>query len=122
MVNQEILGGLRSSVNRGESLQKVMATFYNAGYKKEEIEESARALHQEQLQKPKIPETPQVETKEKTKTKFLPPKKPVPKISSYGTEKPMKKQKKKGSKGLLIAIVSAAIIFIGLLIAFLISS
>lgn len=45
MVNEEIIGGLVSALSRGESLQKAMMTFYNAGYKKEEIEESAKAVY-----------------------------------------------------------------------------
>ncbi|MEK6824122.1 MAG: hypothetical protein AABY06_03745 [Nanoarchaeota archaeon] len=39
MVNEEILGGLRHALNRGESLEKAMISFYNAGYRKDEIEE-----------------------------------------------------------------------------------
>ena len=46
MVNEEILGGLKSAINRGESLKRAMMTFYNAGYKKEEIEEAARVLNE----------------------------------------------------------------------------
>ena len=45
MVREEILEGLRASVIRGEPLRKAMMTFYNAGYKKQEIEEAARALN-----------------------------------------------------------------------------
>jgi hypothetical protein len=41
MVNQEILGGLIAALERGESLKKSMMSMYNAGYKKEEIEEAA---------------------------------------------------------------------------------
>jgi hypothetical protein len=43
MVNQEILGGLISALERGESLKKAMMSMYSAGYKKEEIEEAAMA-------------------------------------------------------------------------------
>ncbi len=43
-MNEEILGGLKSALERGESLQRAMMTFFNAGYNKEEIEEAARAL------------------------------------------------------------------------------
>jgi len=46
MVNEEILGGLKSAINRGESLKRAMMTFYNAGYKKEEIEEAARVFNE----------------------------------------------------------------------------
>lgn len=45
MVNEEIVGGLISALSRGEPLQKAMMTFYNAGYKKEEIEESAKFVY-----------------------------------------------------------------------------
>ena len=44
MVNEEIIGGLKSSIAKGESLKQAMISFYNSGYKKEEIEEAARAL------------------------------------------------------------------------------
>lgn len=47
MVNEEIIGGLLSALSRGESLQKGMMSFYNAGYKKEEIEDSAREIYRQ---------------------------------------------------------------------------
>ena len=49
MVNEEILGGLRSALNREESLKKAMMSFYDAGYKKEDIEVAARALQEEKF-------------------------------------------------------------------------
>ena len=112
MPNQEILGGLRHSLNRGESLEKAMLSFYNAGYKKEEIEEAARFV-----QSGGIP----ISTKE---TKLIPVQlNPQPKISSYGQEKPKKLNPvKRAAKGLVIAIITAAIILVGLLIAFLVTT
>lgn len=44
MVNEDILRGLEGGMARGETLEQAMYSFYNAGYKKEEIEEAARAL------------------------------------------------------------------------------
>lgn len=44
MVNDELLEGLKSALERGQSLQMAMMTFFNSGYKKEEIEEAARFL------------------------------------------------------------------------------
>lgn len=44
MVNQDILGGLRNAVSHGESLQSAMQSFYNAGYKKEDIYEAAKIV------------------------------------------------------------------------------
>ena len=41
MVKEELMEGLRLAVLKGESLEHAMATFYNAGYKKEDIEEAA---------------------------------------------------------------------------------
>jgi hypothetical protein len=41
-----LLGGLESALARGQPLQKAMASFYNAGYEKVEIEEAARKFQQ----------------------------------------------------------------------------
>ena len=50
MVRGDIIGGLKVSLARGESLQRAMQSFYNAGYKKEDIENAARTLKQEGFQ------------------------------------------------------------------------
>jgi len=50
MVNEEIFAGLKVALFRGETLQQAMMASYNAGYKKEEIEEAARALQMQQFQ------------------------------------------------------------------------
>ncbi|MCL5730107.1 MAG: hypothetical protein M1165_00890 [Candidatus Pacearchaeota archaeon] len=47
MVNDDILGGLKSALSRGYSLEKAMLSFFNAGYKREEIEEAAKTLQME---------------------------------------------------------------------------
>lgn len=44
-VNEEIVGGLMSALSRGEGLEKAMMTFYNAGYEKDEIEDSAKDVY-----------------------------------------------------------------------------
>ena len=113
MPNQEILGGLRAAINRGESLEKVMTSFYNAGYKKEEIEESAKFIQQEGAHFSVAQET-----------KLMPIQlNPRSKISSYGQEKFKKTNPvKKTAKGLIIAIIIVAIIFVGLLITFLLTT
>ena len=112
MVNQEILGGLRLVLNRGESLEKAMLSFYNAGYRKEEIEEAAQFLQNpEQIQQTKQSETPNTAMKPLSK-----------KVSYYNTENPKSNLIKKTGKWLLTAIIIAAIIFVGLLIAFLVTT
>jgi hypothetical protein len=50
MIDEEILGGLKSAIARGESLEKAMMTFYNAGYPKVKIEEAARTLQMHERQ------------------------------------------------------------------------
>lgn len=44
MVNEEIYNGLKAGLERGESLKKATMTFFNSGYKKEEISEAAKLL------------------------------------------------------------------------------
>ena len=58
MINLEILQGLKYALSKRESLQSAMQSFYNSGYKKEEIEEAARALQLEMLQIQNVQQTP----------------------------------------------------------------
>jgi len=44
MPKEDILEGLKLSVQQGHSLQEAMQSFYNAGYAKEDIENAAREL------------------------------------------------------------------------------
>jgi len=90
MVNEEILGGLRLAISKGESLKKAMMTFFNAGYKREEIEEAARALQTQKIEK----EIPQEKPMPSAKSQFKKPiikRKPVQKISAYGEPPEIKK-------------------------------
>lgn len=43
LTNQEILGGIKAAIARGEELKDAMMTFYQAGYDKTEIEEAAKS-------------------------------------------------------------------------------
>jgi len=44
MVNQEIIGGLKNALDRGESLEKAAQSFVNAGYNPNEIKEAVSQL------------------------------------------------------------------------------
>lgn len=66
-MENDILEGLKNALVKGNTLKQAMMSFYNAGYKKEEIEEAARALYPPQLspppssqpsQKPSVPQKP----------------------------------------------------------------
>lgn len=48
MAKREIVEGLRAAVGKGEPLRKAMMSFFNAGYTKKEIEESAREMQKPQ--------------------------------------------------------------------------
>jgi len=88
MINTEILGGLKLAVSKGESLKQAMMSFYNAGYKKEEIEEAARNLQKENFEQQEIQQQkPEQPTKKPLKQK---PQKIMQKVSTYGT--PMRTQ------------------------------
>ena len=58
MVREDILSGLKSAVSKGETLKQAMMSFYNAGYKKAEIEEAAKAVQNPTL----VPLTPIIQT------------------------------------------------------------
>ena len=131
MVNEEILNGLKSALERGESLRRAMMTFFNAGYKREEIEEAARLLvkppieiQQEMpaVQKEQIPlqEPPQ---------KVSVPEQATQKVSSYGEQVPAQQvsmpvpkasnyeQKNSKEKVMIIILISSLVFLICLLIA-----
>ncbi len=54
MAREDILGGLKSALMRGYSLKDAMISFYNAGYSKEDIEESARTLQYQMVEHPEL--------------------------------------------------------------------
>ena len=98
MVNEGILRGLKLALSKGESLKQAMMTFYNAGYKKEEIEEAAGTLQKENnetaVQKKTIEPSAQKPFKKYSKPKKQ-SKVPVQKISSYGESTKMQPPLKK---------------------------
>ena len=88
MVREDILGGLKSAISRGESLKQAMITFYNAGYKKEEIEWAAKTFQTQNpvVSHPQITRPP-ISTKKSffKKRKIFPPQKNLSKqvVSKY---------------------------------------
>ena len=108
MVNEEILGGLRVAISHKSTLKDAMQSFYNAGYKKEEIEEAAKIVfaeqHGQKVQRPveqidkNIPEKQLVEKK----------------------QTPEQKEKKFSRKMLIIILIAVmSILLIGLIALFL---
>ena len=83
-MNEGILGGLKLALSKGESLKQAMISFYNAGYKREEIEEAARELQKGSIEQKEIPKKTKEPLKQKPIQKFSKPKKPIQKISAYG--------------------------------------
>jgi len=49
--NDDLLGGIKAAIERGENLKEAMTAFYNAGYTKKEIEDAARKYILEKRQK-----------------------------------------------------------------------
>jgi hypothetical protein len=92
MISEEIIGGLKLALSKGESLKQAMMSFYNAGYKKEDIEEAARKLQKENFEQKEVQQQKQEQPIKKSE-KQIPKKKPqktMQKVSSYGT--PMRTQ------------------------------
>lgn len=74
-INQEILGGLKTSIERGGTLKEAMMSFYRAGYDKLEIEKAAKAYVEIGAQQ--MPEVPEQKNK-----KGIVPKEEVKKIDT----------------------------------------
>lgn len=116
MVRQDIVAGLKLAIEKGESLMQAMITFYNSGYKKEEIEEAAQVVQQGQTQTPQqlnqqnqqptqVNETP---TKQTIAPQKVLPVNNTQNISSYGV--------KKNSKTTII-VLGAILAFLLILLA-----
>ena len=99
MVRNDILSGIKASVLKGETLQQAMMSFYNAGYQKQDIEDAARALQQENQ---KILEPPAEK------------KQIMQKVSDYAGN-----TKKKDGKIITFLLILLVFILITLLLAFL---
>ena len=131
MANQEIVEGLRLALSRGSTLQQAMISFHNAGYKKDEIEEAARALYEhpshplshpekpipEEVKKPAkkeilkiIPSKIQEKLEEKKETKPISPEEKKQLISKYE-----EKTKPKGKLVTILLIISL-VLFVAIVI------
>lgn len=119
MVNQDILEGIRSALFKGETINKAMISFYNAGYKKEEIEEAAKLLQTQ----PVIPIVASPAIKgEKQESKLVQPIVQAPSQPTQGQEeKSLNNQsvssygKKKKSNALIIVLGISLFLLVGIL-------
>ncbi len=114
MVNQEIFFGLKSALERGQTLKRAMFSFYNAGYEKQEIEEAARELRGEGAtsmpsEKLEAPSSKVIEKAMKQATQEI--SKVSHQVSSYGELKT-----KNGNLAIIILIV-VLVLLLGALIA-----
>ncbi len=131
MVNKDLVEGLRNALSRGYTLEQAMMSFYNAGYKKEEVEEAARVLHEHPSHPLSHPGKIVPKEVQKPVTKPLPPKyhptpQPTPPVVAKPTEevKPKEPEKqliskyeeKTKPKGKLTVILLLASLFIFILI------
>jgi len=118
VVNDDLLGGLKSGLERGEPLQKVMMSLYNSGYKKDEIEEAAHALSSS----PVIEKAPEESnpSSEKAKKVHAPSmkkeQKTVQKASDYEKKAPNPK-----NKIMIILMIALSLVFVGVLLLFLLT-
>ncbi len=145
MVREDILGGLRNALSRGESLNQAMRSFLNAGYNKEEIEEAARALESgvqqpvQQVQPQPAIQQPIQQTQKTQSMPQQPVQQPVvvQKVSAYGqtvqpvSQQPIQQtpsvpqkvsayespQKKPRGKAIIFILVAMLILLLGILVA-----
>jgi len=69
LVKKEIVSGLRNAIERGESLEKAMQSFANAGYNPQEIQQAAAEAKQDLV----VAAQPQATTEQQpTKEQTLP--------------------------------------------------
>jgi hypothetical protein len=129
MVNVEILEGLKAGLERGQSLKRVMMSFFNAGYSRSEIEEAAGAFSQVSIRE-EIPSQQEIKLPEKKKSFFgkqkpVQPQLSVPKFQTIQNQKtiaPVSIQNvsnyetsQKSDKLIIIILVSVLVFLFGIL-------
>ncbi|MFH0711995.1 MAG: hypothetical protein V1889_02705 [archaeon] len=97
---EELSGGLRNALLRGENINKAKQSFISAGYKPEEVEAASQ----------KIPSTLK-NFQQPTPTKFPSEKPQLEPLTT--TTKPQKKPRQISKKFLIIMISIAALILVG---------
>ena len=87
MAKEDLVGGLRAALARGETLEKAMMSLYNAGYSKEDIEDAVQDLQAPQFfgQYPQQP--PQQPTQKPTPQSNLSPAQEALQQSASSSEK-----------------------------------
>ena len=104
MVNEDLIGGIEIALSRGKNLKDIMVSYYNSGYKKQEIEEAAMVAQQRKSQpqitqaqqKPVEKKGTQEKPKQKTESQSKQPQqkiqqsKPQQKVSDYKSKIPKK--------------------------------
>jgi hypothetical protein len=127
MTNEEILYGLKAALERGQTLNSAMLSFFNAGYERAEIEEAAMALAQvpeniiptKKPEKPVLPIAP-VSSPPKVSTPVQPVIKPKEDISEKVPQKASNYGEKKNNK--LSTLNKFIIVILVILLLILISS
>jgi hypothetical protein len=105
MVREDIFGGLKNAVSRGQSLADAMQTLINAGYPHEDVEEAARALQSRTMPPQLQPRKPlQQPSMAQAMPKDLP---------QQIQQAPQQAIKKKSRTGLWIAILIIILLVIG---------
>ncbi len=74
MSKEDIIGGLKIALSKGQKLSDAMQSFYNAGYKKEDIETAARELSEgiETANSQQSPQNPLSQTSQNSLQKATP--------------------------------------------------
>jgi|GEM_PF-1616881 len=67
MIREDIYGGLKNALDRGEDLEKAVRTFVNAGYPESDVREAAQAIASGNRPS-EFPEIPQIKNIPKKKT------------------------------------------------------
>jgi hypothetical protein len=102
---QELIGGLKNAIDRGETLVKAKQSFINAGYKQDEVEAAARKVPAatQQISKPvsataaeKFTAEPTIQTQQTATTTVAPT-----------------QAKSVSKKLIIILIISSALVLIG---------
>ncbi len=104
-MREDIAGGLKNALDKGENLENAIKSFINAGYLEKEVRDASRYVSQGTL-----------ESLQKIKSLKIKPEKPlIKKLEKPRTSKRGKSRKKTKISGKIIFLSGSLLILIGIL-------
>ena len=109
---EELQGGLRNALERGNSMQQAIQSLINAGYNPQDVQEAAQSLNEESPQKRQVSIPVETPLQVRPRNQSLPPQQPPVQLQPV----PVQASSSTKWKPILISLGVLVLVLIGILI------